>query len=80
MTVHAFPAPLITAVIADARALISTGAETPVVLLDPEEISAGIAELVAQLLRDKYHHRRAHDDQFDLRQTPTGDWRFHHRR
>lgn len=27
-----------------------------------------------------YHHRRAHDDQFDLRHTPDGDWRFHRRR
>jgi hypothetical protein len=27
-----------------------------------------------------YHHNRAHDDQFDLRQTPDGDWRFHRRR
>ena len=26
-----------------------------------------------------YHHRRAHDPQFDLRQHATGDWRFHRR-
>ena len=27
-----------------------------------------------------FHHQRAHDDHFDLRKTPTGDWRFHRRR
>ena len=26
-----------------------------------------------------FHHRRAHDDHFDLRKTATGDWRFHRR-
>jgi len=26
-----------------------------------------------------FHHRRAHDDHFDLRRTPDGDWRFHRR-
>jgi hypothetical protein len=26
-----------------------------------------------------FHHRRAHDDQFDLRRSPSGDWRFHRR-
>lgn len=110
MTVHAFPPPLITPVIGDARALLTVGADTPLVLLDSQEISGGIAELaglesqaaalrlaltaeadarklaeetaatgtdawaaaltgdtrevvnggllVAQLLRDKYHHTR----------------------
>ena len=27
-----------------------------------------------------YHHRRAHDDRWDLRQHPSGDYRFHRRR
>jgi len=27
-----------------------------------------------------FHHRRAHDDRFDLRRTTAGDWRFHRRR
>jgi hypothetical protein len=27
-----------------------------------------------------FHHRRAHDTQFDLRRTPGGDWRFHRSR
>jgi hypothetical protein len=27
-----------------------------------------------------FHHRRAHDDRFDLRRHPTGQWRFHRRR
>ena len=27
-----------------------------------------------------FHHQRAHDTHFDLRKTPTGDWRFHRRR
>lgn len=27
-----------------------------------------------------YHHRRAHDDQFDLRRHSQGEWRFHRRR
>ena len=26
-----------------------------------------------------FHHRRAHDNVFDLRKTPDGDWRFHRR-
>ena len=27
-----------------------------------------------------HHHRRAHDDRFDLRRHGTGEWRFHRRR
>jgi hypothetical protein len=27
-----------------------------------------------------YHHRRAHDDHYDLRRHATGEWRFHRRR
>ncbi len=27
-----------------------------------------------------WHHRRAHDDRWDLRRHPTGEWRFHRRR
>lgn len=27
-----------------------------------------------------HHHRRAHDDRFDLRRHPDGGWRFHRRR
>ena len=27
-----------------------------------------------------HHHRRAHDDRWDLRHHPNGDWRFHPRR
>ncbi|HET8960688.1 MAG TPA: HNH endonuclease, partial [Nocardioides sp.] len=27
-----------------------------------------------------YHHRRAHDDRWDLRRHASGDYRFHRRR
>jgi hypothetical protein len=27
-----------------------------------------------------WHHRRAHEDQWDLQRSPAGDWRFHRRR
>jgi hypothetical protein len=47
MTVHAFPAPAITPVIDDARALISTGAGLALGLLSDEQIAAGIPGLSA---------------------------------
>lgn len=42
--------------------------------------SGGRTDLDNALPLCGFHHRRAHDDQFDLRRTPTGDLRFHRRR
>jgi hypothetical protein len=41
--------------------------------------SGGRTDLANALPLCFFHHRRAHDDQFDLRRTPAGDWRFHRR-
>lgn len=40
----------------------------------------GTTDLANALPLCGFHHRRAHDDSFDLRRAPAGDWRFHPRR
>lgn len=47
----------------------------------PEPWAAGgLTDLVNGLPLCGYHHRCAHDDRFDLRRHPNGEWRFHPRR
>jgi len=40
----------------------------------------GATDLANGLPLCGHHHRRAHDDRFDLRRHTTGDWRYHRRR
>ena len=41
--------------------------------------AGGRTDLATALPLCFFHHRRAHDDHFDLRRTPDGGWRFHRR-
>jgi hypothetical protein len=40
----------------------------------------GRTDLANALPRCGHHHRRAHDDRYDLRRHSSGEWRFHRRR
>lgn len=47
--------------------------------LDPWS-KGGRTELAKALPLCGHHHRRAHDDRYDLRRHVSGEWRFHRRR
>ena len=43
-------------------------------------LDGGKTDLANALPLCGHHHRRAHDDRYDLRKHTSGEWRFHPRR